>query len=86
MYALPRILRRDENRVVSSFLPSAFLVLYTVGILFLVNTAHAGGRLVHEFGIHAILPSQATQPAMPELSSESNEHPIAIAEKSGRGN
>jgi uncharacterized membrane protein len=74
MYALPRILRRDENRLFSTFLPSAFLALYTVGMLFLVNTAHAGGRLVHEFGVHAILPSQGAQPPIPELSAESNEH------------
>jgi len=57
MYLIPRFLRRDENRLFSSFLPAAFLSLYTVGILFLINTAHAGGRLVHEFGVHAVLPA-----------------------------
>jgi len=74
MYALPRVLRRDENRLFSTFLPSAFLALYTVGILFLVNTAHAGGRLVHEFGVHAILPSQSDQQPNSEVSEQSNEH------------
>lgn len=73
MYTVPRLLRRDENRLFSSFLPSAFLALYTVGILFLVNTAHAGGRLVHEFGVHAILPADSgNQP--PEPSVEAAEH------------
>ena len=57
MYLVPRSLRLDENRLFSTFLPAAFLALYTVGVLFLINTAHAGGRLVHEFGVHAILPT-----------------------------
>ena len=74
MYALPRILRREDNRLFSSFLPSAFLALYTVGVLFLINTAHAGGRLVHEFGVHAILPpSQSAQPLVSGSSSETSE-------------
>jgi len=71
MYALPRFLRHDENRLSSTFLPSAFLALYTVGILFLMNTAHAGGRLVHEFGVHAIVsPSHEDQPFIPNTSPE----------------
>ena len=71
MYLVPRILRRDDNRLFSTFLPAAFLALYTVGVLFLINTAHAGGRLVHEYGVHAILPQSPTdQVANPELSRE----------------
>lgn len=71
MYAVPRLLHRDENRLFSSFLPSAFLALYTVGVLFLMNTAHAGGRLVHEFGVHAILPAgQGSEPLAIETSTE----------------
>jgi uncharacterized membrane protein len=57
MYLIPLVLRRQENRLFSTFLPLAFLALYAVGFLFLVNTAHAGGRLVHEFGIHAVVPA-----------------------------
>ena len=63
MYFVPKLMHRDENRLFSSLLPSAFLALYTVGVLFLVNTAHAGGRIVHEFGVHNIL---ADRPAVPE--------------------
>lgn len=74
MYALPKILRRDDNRLFSTFLPSAFLALYTVGILFLINTAHAGGRLVHEFGVHAILPaSESAQRLVSGSSAETTE-------------
>lgn len=74
MYAVPKLLRRDENRLFSSFLPSAFLALYTVGVLFLINTAHEGGRLVHEFGVHAILPpGQSTQPLVSGSAAEVTE-------------
>jgi hypothetical protein len=36
--------------------PLVFLGAYLVGLVYLVNTAHAGGRLVHEFGVHAMIP------------------------------
>jgi uncharacterized membrane protein len=65
MYLVPKFLRREENRLFSTFLPSAFLALYTVGALFLMNTAHAGGRLVHEFGVHAIVPESHNDPVIP---------------------
>lgn len=61
MYLIPKVLRRQENRLFSTSLPLAFLSLYAVGFLFLVNTAHAGGRLVHEFGIHAVVPATSNQ-------------------------
>jgi uncharacterized membrane protein len=55
--ALPRFLQREETRLTATLVPLSFLVLYCVGILFLVSTAHAGARLVHEFGMHAIIPA-----------------------------
>lgn len=55
--ALPRILRREETRMTTTWIPLSFLVLYCAGILFAVDTAHAGARLVHEFGVHAIIPA-----------------------------
>ena len=55
--ALPRFLQREETRLTTTLVPLSFLVLYCVGVLFLVSTAHAGGRLVHEFGVHAIIPA-----------------------------
>lgn len=68
MLIVPRILHREEDRVFSTLLPLAFLALYSVGILFVVNTAHAGGRLVHEFGIHAIVPATSEQ-SVPTVES-----------------
>ena len=59
--AIPRFLQREETRLTTTFVPLSFLVLYCVGILFLVSTAHAGTRLVHEFGVHAIIPAGNSQ-------------------------
>lgn len=56
--ALPWILRREETRLTTTLVPLSFLVLYGAGILSVVNTAHAGARLVHEYGVHAIIPSE----------------------------
>lgn len=71
MFLVPRMLHRQEARLFSTFLPLAFLALYSVGIVFLVNTAHAGGRLVHEFGVHAVLPApQAGEPGEGAAESE----------------
>ena len=60
--ALPRILSCQETRLTSTFLPLAYIVLYSAGIFVVVNTAHVGGRLVHEFGVHAAMPAAGIQP------------------------
>ena len=52
---LPRLLKRETTTAVARILPLAFLLFYGAGTVVLVNTAHNGGRLVHELGIHASL-------------------------------
>ena len=52
-----RLLRRHESRMATTVIPLLFLVAYSAGMLLLVNTAHNGGRLVHEFGVKAIVAS-----------------------------
>lgn len=64
MVVMFRLLRRQETKLALRFLPLTFLALYTVGVLFLVNTAHAGGRLVHEFGVHAMIPGTSDKPGV----------------------
>ena len=66
MFVVPRILHRQENRLSSTLMPIAFLALYSVGVLSLVNTAHAGGRLVHEFGVHAMVNGTGVAPGASE--------------------
>lgn len=70
LVALGRILRVPPVRTYTTAVPLAFLVLYSTGILFMVNTSHAGGRLVHEFGIHAMMPPQAMPAPPPQSTGE----------------
>lgn len=67
LLAIPWFVKREDTRLTTTILPLAFLVLYSVGILLLVNTAHNGGRLVHEFGVRAIVSptSGPTEAALP---------------------
>jgi len=57
LLAVPWLLKRADTRLTTTILPLAFLVLYSAGALLLINTAHNGGRLVHEFGIQAMVTS-----------------------------
>ena len=65
--------RRRPSRITSTAAPLAFLALYSVGLVYLVNTAHAGGRLVHEFGVHAMIP-QENHPPAPHTAPATTEH------------
>jgi uncharacterized membrane protein len=57
LLAVPWSMKRADTRLTTTILPLAFLVLYSAGALLLVNTAHNGGRLVHEFGVRAMVAS-----------------------------
>jgi uncharacterized membrane protein len=52
----PVLLRREISRPVSLAVFAVFLLLYAGGAVLLANTAHNGGRLVHEFGVQALMP------------------------------
>ena len=71
LFAWPRLSRRPPTRVSTTAAPFVFLAVYSVGILYLVNTAHAGGRLVHEFGVHAMLPAQSADSGSAPVSTPS---------------
>ena len=78
---IPMILKQASNRLVSTALPLAFLVLYGGGILLLTNTAHNGGRLVHEFGVRA-----AVKPSpLPAGQQEANETGAAASDSQRTG-
>ena len=57
---VPRVFKVPATRAVSVWLPAVFLVFYATGALSLANTAHQGGRLVHELGIQAQTPAERT--------------------------
>jgi uncharacterized membrane protein len=75
LYLWPKLFSRPQTRVGSTLAPVVFLAAYAVGLVYLVNTAHAGGRLVHEFGVHAMIPPEPHHPAQSTTSapSEHNE-------------
>ena len=54
---VPRTLGKLSGRLISTALPLVFLLFYGAGVLLLTNTAHNGGRLVHEFGVKAAVKS-----------------------------
>jgi uncharacterized membrane protein len=57
---VPRAFKMTPARTTSTMLPLVFLIFYATGIISIANTAHQGGRLVHEFGVRApMLPRAA---------------------------
>ena len=76
---LPRLLKREASGVTARILPLAFLLFYGAGAVILMNTAHNGGRLVHELGVHAGLTqsngtSQAPTSGQPLAQEAAAEH------------
>ncbi len=47
---MPKALHRDATRLSTSIVPLVFTLAYGGAALLLANTAHQGGRLVHELG------------------------------------
>ena len=50
---LPRWVHVELGHRVNEALLAVFLIFYATGILFLINTAHHGGILVHEMGVRS---------------------------------
>ena len=68
---VPRILGKVSGRLISTALPLVFLLFYAAGMLLLTNTAHNGGRLVHEFGVKAAVTSSPLQVAGTDANNSS---------------
>lgn len=62
---LPRILKKTMSNKLHLIGNIAFAVIFCLGILALVNTAHYGGRLVHEFGIKSVIKGTSGQQPTP---------------------
>jgi len=69
LLAAPRLFRQMPSPGVQTAVLAAFLVVWGAGTLVLVNTAHNGGRLVHEFGVRAMM---APSP-LPSTTSEDHD-------------
>ena len=66
-YGLVLVQKKGESPLARP-LPLIYLVLYVAGAVLLVQTAHRGGQLVHEFGVHADVNGQASSAASLHLS------------------
>jgi uncharacterized membrane protein len=59
VYALilmvPKIRRKELGPKATAVIHLAYLIPYAIGLLLLANVGDLGGRLVHEYGIHALL-------------------------------
>ena len=77
----PMALHKLSGRLVSTVLPLVFLLFYGVGVLLLTNTAHYGGRLVHEFGVRAMV---APSP-VPAGAQEASKTGAAAGDKQRNG-
>ncbi|HKI85844.1 MAG TPA: DUF2231 domain-containing protein [Thermoanaerobaculia bacterium] len=55
---VPVLLKRSLGRGMATALIVIFLAGYGAGSVLLANTAHNGGRLVHELGVRALMSSQ----------------------------
>lgn len=62
---VPMVLHIQPHRLATTLLPLLFLGVYLGATLLLVNTAHNGGRLVHEFGVKAIVAPSSAPAATP---------------------
>jgi uncharacterized membrane protein len=69
----PMVLKKDLNQAIVIPLNLAFLLFYGAGVVLLVNTAHQGGMLVHQYGVHAMMTSTA-QSNPPASTKESRRH------------
>lgn len=50
-----------------------FLLFYSAGLILLVNTAHEGGRLVHEFGVRAVMSTTAQNTGGPPPAGKTDD-------------
>lgn len=73
MLVVARVLGEEESKLSSTYLPLAFLALYAVGVLLLVNTAHAGGQLTHGPAFRSGVVALETSPGSDEEPQVPNE-------------
>ena len=64
----PMLFKKELSRMIMIPLGLAFLLFYGSGVVLLMNTAHQGGRLVHEFGVRAMMSTTAQNSASPPSS------------------
>jgi uncharacterized membrane protein len=61
----PLMLRRGVGGWQRIAAHGTFLVFYLAGAVYLANTAHQGGMLVHDLGVRSVVAISPTTPAVP---------------------
>jgi len=51
----PMLIKKNFGRATHIIVTLVYLAVYSGAMLLLVNAAHNGGRLVHEFGVHVLM-------------------------------
>lgn len=62
---VPMFFKKELDRKIMIPVGLAFLLFYGAGTVVLMNAAHEGGRLVHEFGVRAMMTNGANPNAAP---------------------
>ncbi len=62
---VPWMKQKEPRRAVAAVVGVLLLALYAVPCLVLMNASHLGGRLVHEFGVHARFTASGQPSAAP---------------------
>ncbi len=52
---VPMLFKKEFGQNIAILIGLAFLLFYGAGTIVLLNAAHEGGRLVHEFGVRAAM-------------------------------
>ena len=66
----PAFFKKALSRKSTAAISLAFLLFYAAGAIVLANVAHQGGRLVHEYGVRAMMTSKGTSPPLGNNSDE----------------
>ena len=70
---VPKLLKFEMGRKTLAAAAIVFLFFYASGAVVLVNTAHQGGMLVHQYGVHALVAPDANNPPPTAPAAESGE-------------
>jgi uncharacterized membrane protein len=70
---VPMIFKKELGRTVMIPISLAFLLFYGAGAVVLMNTAHEGGRLVHEFGVRAMMVNNGQTKIQPNQKADDDD-------------
>jgi uncharacterized membrane protein len=62
---VPALVRKEFRRSIFVLLNVVFLVVYAAAAVYVADTGHNGGRLVHELGVRALMAPSPLPPAKP---------------------